>query len=319
MPNIVNSALRTIRMERDAIATLEQRIDAQFELACQLILKSNGRVVVTGIGKSGHIANKIASTLASTGTPAFFMHAGEASHGDLGMLTANDVVIAISGSGTTLEVVSLLPLIKRLDTPLIAITGNAESTLAQSANAHLDASVEREACPLDLAPTSSTTVTLVLGDALAVALLEERGFGAEDFAFSHPGGSLGKRLLLKVEDVMQRNIPKVTPDTPLTEALLEMSGKGLGMTTVMDANSKLLGIFTDGDLRRTLDQKPDLHNTPIEQVMTLGCKTISRGALAAQALKILEDNNINALVVADEQSAPCGVVHIHALIKAGLA
>lgn len=319
MSNIANSALRTIQIEREAIGSLEQRIGSEFEKACQLVLQSKGRVVVTGIGKSGHIANKIAATLASTGTPAFFMHAGEASHGDLGMLTANDVVIAISGSGTTQEVIALLPLIKRLDTPLIAITGNKASTLAQAADAHLDASVEREACPLGLAPTSSTTVTLVLGDALAVALLEERGFGAEDFAFSHPGGSLGKRLLLKVEDVMQHDLPAVTPTTPLTEALLEMSGKGLGMTTIVDANKTLLGIFTDGDLRRTLDLKADLHNTLIKQVMTQDCKTISSGALAAQALKILEDNNINALVVVDEKTKPCGVVHIHALIKAGLA
>ena len=247
------------------------------------------------------------------------MHAGEASHGDLGMLTANDVVIAISGSGSTQEVVSLLPLIKRLDTPLVAITGNPLSTLAKSATVHLDASVEREACPLDLAPTSSTTVTLVIGDALAVALLEMRGFSAEDFAFSHPGGALGRRLLLKVSDVMQTDIPKVAPDSNIASALVEMSSKGLGMTTIVDANNKLLGIFTDGDLRRTLDKKVDLHQSPIQTVMTARCKTIEPDKLAAQALKLLEDNHISVLVVLDDNHTPCGVVHIHALIRAGLA
>ena len=319
MNAIIESAKRTIRLECESVAALEKRIDSDFEQACQLILKSTGREVVTGIGKSGHIANKIAATLTSTGTPAFFMHAGEASHGDLGMLTQADIVIAISGSGSTHEVISLLPLIKRLDTPLISITGNPQSTLAQAANVHLDASVEREACPLGLAPTSSTTAALVLGDALAVALLEARGFSAEDFAFSHPGGTLGKRLLLKVSDVMQTDLPQVSPNTLLADALLEMTSKGLGMTTILNDNGSLAGIFTDGDLRRTLDDKPDLHDTHIKQVMSTDCKTVLPSMLAAQALKILEDNNISALVAVDEANTPCGIVHLHALIKAGLA
>lgn len=319
MPKFIESGTRTVRMECEAIAKLEQRIDGAFSEACKLLLQSHGRIVVTGIGKSGHIANKIAATLASTGTPAFFMHAGEASHGDLGMLTADDVVIAISGSGTTQEVVSLLPLIKRMGTPLIAMTGNPDSTLARQANVNLDVSVEQEACPLDLAPTSSTTATLVMGDAIAVALLEARGFTTDDFAFSHPGGALGKRLILKVNDVMQRDFPQVAPDTLLSDALYEISSKGMGMTTVIE-DGTLCGLFTDGDLRRTIDQRHDIHQTPIKEVMTTGAKTVQQNMLAAQALKIMQDNSISVLVVLnDGDPAPCGVVHLHALIRAGLA
>ena len=316
--NHIDSGLRTVRMETDAVAALEKRIGSNFQTACEILLNSNGRVVVTGIGKSGHIANKIASTLASTGTPALFMHAGEACHGDLGMLTKNDAVIAISGSGTTQEVIALLPLIKRIGCPLIALTGNPDSVLAEAASAHLDVSVKEEACPLGLAPTSSTTTTLVMGDAIAVALLEARGFTAEDFAFSHPGGALGKRLLLKVSDVMESDFPRVSPDTLLGDALYEISSKGMGMTTVLDGD-ELCGLFTDGDLRRTMDQHKDIHTTKVKSVMTVNSKTVEANVLAAQALKIMEDYSISSLVVMNEDNKPCGVVHLHALIKAGLA
>ena len=315
----IESGQRTVRMEQEAIAALHARIDQQFEAACQLLLDCKGRVVVTGMGKSGHIGNKIAATLASTGTPAFFMHPGEASHADLGMLTADDVVIAISGSGSTQEVVTLLPLIKRIGAALIAMTGRPESVLASAAEIHLDVGVEREACPLDLAPTSSTTAALVTGDALAVALLEARGFSAEDFALSHPGGALGKRLLLTVDDVMQRDFPAVSPDTPLAAALMEITQKGLGMTTVIDAQGALAGLFTDGDLRRALDKQQDLHGTVISELMTAQCKTVHSPMLAAQALKIMQDDSISALVVMDAEEKPCGVIHLHALIRAGLA
>ena len=315
----IESGQRTVRMEQEAIAALHARIDQQFEAACQLLLDCRGRVVVTGMGKSGHIGNKIAATLASTGTPAFFMHPGEASHGDLGMLTADDVVVAISGSGSTQEVVTLLPLIKRIGAALIAMTGRPESVLASAAEIHLDVGVEREACPLDLAPTSSTTAALVTGDALAVALLEARGFSAEDFALSHPGGALGKRLLLTVDDVMQRDFPAVSPDTPLAAALMEITQKGLGMTTVIDAQGALAGLFTDGDLRRALDKQQDLHGTVISELMTAQCKTVHSPMLAAQALKIMQDDSISALVVMDAEEKPCGVIHLHALIRAGLA
>ena len=315
----IESGQRTVRMEQEAIAALHARIDQQFEAACQLLLDCKGRVVVTGMGKSGHIGNKIAATLASTGTPAFFMHPGEASHGDLGMLTADDVVVAISGSGSTQEVVTLLPLIKRIGAALIAMTGRPESVLASAAEIHLDVGVEREACPLDLAPTSSTTAALVTGDALAVALLEARGFSAEDFALSHPGGALGKRLLLTVDDVMQRDFPAVSPDTPLAAALMEITQKGLGMTTVIDAQGALAGLFTDGDLRRALDKQQDLHGTVISELMTAQCKTVHSPMLAAQALKIMQDDSISALVVMDAEEKPCGVIHLHALIRAGLA
>jgi arabinose-5-phosphate isomerase len=316
--NFIESAKRTLQVEADSISALEQRIDQIFASACQTLLDCRGRIVVTGIGKSGHIANKIAATLASTGAPAFFMHAAEASHGDLGMLTADDVVIAISGSGQTQEVLSLIPLIKRMQTPLLSMTGNPDSELAKAADIHLDVSVEREACPHNLAPTSSTTAALAMGDALAVALLEARNFSAEDFAFSHPGGSLGKRLLLLVGDVMQAQFPRVSADTKLVDALLEITSKGLGMTTIMQ-DQRLLGIFTDGDLRRTLDEQIDIHNTPIDKVMTKSAKSIHVNTLAAQALNTMEEHNISSLVVVNDNDEVCGVVHLHALIKAGIA
>ncbi|MBE02628.1 KpsF/GutQ family sugar-phosphate isomerase [Marinobacter lutaoensis] len=314
------SALRAIRIERSAIEALEERIDEQFTRACETIMACQGRVVVTGMGKSGHIGNKIAATLASTGTPAFFVHPGEASHGDLGMITSQDVVIAISNSGSTSEVVTILPLIKRMGAPLISMTGNPDSILAREAVANLDVRVAEEACPLGLAPTASTTATLVMGDALAVALLEARGFSAEDFAFSHPGGSLGRRLLLKVSDIMHTGdqIPKVREGTPLSEALIEISRKGLGMTTVVDADGRLVGVFTDGDLRRTLDKAVDIHNTIIDAVMTRNGKTIGADHLAAEALNIMDALKINALPVTNPAGDLVGAINMHDLLRAGV-
>lgn len=319
--SLLDSGKRTIKLESQAISDLAARIDASFCRACDIILACQGRVVVVGMGKSGHIANKIAATLASTGTPAFFVHPAEASHGDLGMITRKDVVLALSNSGSTTEIVTILPLIKRINVPLISMTGDPSSTLATAADANLDASVQQEACPLNLAPTSSTTASLVMGDALAIALLEKRGFTAEDFAFSHPGGALGKRLLLKVEDVMHTgtSLPSVTLGTALPAALLEITAKGLGMTTIVDTTGHLAGIFTDGDLRRTLDQAVDFNHTSIDQVMTTGGKTVTPDMLAAEALRIMEDNAITGLVAIDSQHIPVGVVHLHDLIKAGLA
>ncbi len=318
--DFITPAKRTVRMEAEAIQLLESRIAASFTHACELILQCRGRTIVTGMGKSGHIANKIAATLASTGSPAFFVHPGEASHGDLGMITANDVVVAISNSGTTLEIITLLPLIKRLGIPLISMTGDPLSILAKAAEANLDVSVASEACPLGLAPTTSTTASLVMGDALAIALLEARGFTAQDFAFSHPGGALGRNLLLKVEDVMHggREIPRVSPQTPLREALLEMTGKGFGMTTVVDADDNLLGIFTDGDLRRVIDQNRDINTVAVGDVMTPNCKTVHANMLAAEALRIMEDNKISAVVVIQDKH-PLGVLHMHDILRAGVA
>lgn len=314
------AALRAIRIERSAIEALMDRIDDDFERACSVIMDCSGRVVVTGMGKSGHIGNKIAATLASTGTPAFFVHPGEASHGDLGMITSQDVVLAISNSGNTSEVLTILPLIKRMGAPLISMTGNAGSTLAREAVANLDISVAEEACPLGLAPTSSTTATLVMGDALAVALLEARGFSAEDFALSHPGGSLGRRLLLRVSDIMHTGdqLPRVPEDTTLGAALLEISRKGLGMTTVVSRDGDLAGIFTDGDLRRSLDKSLDIHNTLIRDVMTRNGKTIKANHLAAEALNIMEETKINALPVTDEQNRLVGAINMHDLLRAGV-
>ncbi|RLA61460.1 MAG: D-arabinose 5-phosphate isomerase [Gammaproteobacteria bacterium] len=308
-------------MESAAVAALEQRIGVDFDRACDLLLQTKGRVIVTGMGKSGHIARKIAATLASTGTPAFFVHPGEASHGDMGMITPVDAVIALSNSGTVAEIITLLPLLKRLGIPLVSMTGDQESALALASDVHLDTGVETEACPLDLAPTSSTTTALVMGDALAIALLEARGFTADDFAFSHPGGTLGKQLLLKVEDIMNSGdaIPRVGLATKLSEALLEISGKGLGMTTVVDADGELAGIFTDGDLRRTLDERIDINETPIEQLMHTGAKTAAPDMLAAEALRIMEENEISSLVVLDERGAMAGVIHLVNLLHAGIA
>ncbi|EIT69142.1 MAG: KpsF/GutQ family sugar-phosphate isomerase [Hydrocarboniphaga sp.] len=314
------SGRRTLEIERDAFAGLLERVDAHFAEACTLMLGCHGRVVVTGMGKSGHIGGKIAATLASTGTPAFFVHPGEASHGDLGMITPQDVVIAISYSGETAEVLTILPLIKRMATPLIAMTGKPASTLARIADVHLDVSVAKEACPLNLAPTASTTATLAMGDALAVALLEARGFTSEDFALSHPGGSLGRRLLLRIQDLMHTGdrLPRVAPGTPLTAALLEMTQKGLGMTAIVDADDRVVGVYTDGDLRRSLEDQIDLRSATIDQVMTRGGKNARPDWLAAEAVQLMEKHKITALLVTDDQLHLQGVIHMHDLLRAGV-
>lgn len=316
----LQSAQRTISMERDAVAALLPRLDETFERACAILFACKGRIVVIGMGKSGHIGTKIAATLASTGSPAMFVHPAEASHGDMGMITRSDVVLALSNSGNTAEIAALLPLLKRLRVPLVSMTGNAESMLAKSADVNIDVSIEEEACPLNLAPTSSTTVALVMGDALAIALLEARGFTAEDFAFSHPGGTLGRKLLLKVEDIMRTGdaIPKVAPDTLLSDALLEMSAKGLAMTAVVDSNDLLLGVFTDGDLRRKLDSGIDIRSTFIRDVMNANSKTVTPHMLAAEALNVMDDYKIVALLVVDAQRHPIGALHLRDLTRAGL-
>ncbi|MFT0212711.1 KpsF/GutQ family sugar-phosphate isomerase [Pseudomonas sp. F1_0610] len=318
--SLIDSAKRTISLEMQAIEHLKQRINADFEKACQLLLACKGRIVVVGMGKSGHIGRKIAATLASTGSPAFFVHPAEASHGDMGMITQNDVVLAISNSGTTNEVVTLIPLIQRMGIPFITMTGNAQSVMAQSAQVNLDTSVEKEACPLNLAPTSSTTVTLVLGDALAIALLEARGFTAEDFAFSHPGGALGRRLLLRVKDIMHQGdeLPCVQPGMELKAALLEMTKKGLGMTLIVDEQNQLAGIFTDGDLRRALDKGIDVRQATIDELMTKGGKFVQPDMLAAQALKIMEDFKISQLPVLDAKQQTIGAITMHDLLRAGV-
>ena len=317
--SFISSAKRTIEMEASAVAELGDRVGESFTASCEILLNTRGRVIVTGIGKSGHIARKIAATLASTGTPAHFVHPAEASHGDMGMITADDAVIALSNSGAVAEVTSMLPVLKRMGTPLISMTGNDQSVLALASDAHLNTGVATEACPLDLAPTSSTTTALVMGDALAIALLEARGFTAEDFAFSHPGGALGRQLLLKVDNVMQTgdDIPRVKTTTSLSDALLEISGKGLGMTTVIDESGALAGVFTDGDLRRALDARLDINKTAISELMTLGAQTISPGLLAAEALRIMDQHKISSLVVMEDMEI-AGVVHLLDLLKAGI-
>jgi len=313
-------ALKVLQIEAAAVAQLAQYIDQAFNAACELIFQGRGRVVVVGMGKSGHIANKIAATLASTGTPAFFVHPAEASHGDLGMITADDIVLAISNSGETAEVLTLLPVLKRRGIQMIAMTGRADSTLATLADIHICIRVEQEACPLGLAPTASTTATLAMGDALAVALLEARGFSADDFALSHPGGSLGKRLLLRLEDLMHSgaDLPQVSDTASLKEALLEISRKGLGMTCVVDEQGCLAGLFTDGDLRRVLDQNIDLHQAQIADLMTRRCITAKPQMLAAEALKIMEQRKINGLIVVNEQNKAVGALNMHDLLKAGV-
>ena len=309
-----------LEVEAEAILALRSRIGPAFVTACRFCLECEGRVVVTGMGKSGHVAGKIAATLASTGTPSFFVHPGEASHGDLGMITPTDVVLAISNSGETPEVLTILPLIKRLGVPLIAMTGRPESTIATAADAHLDVGVSKEACPLNLAPTASTTATLAMGDALAVALLNSRGFTREDFAFSHPGGQLGRRLLLHVRDVMRtgERVPKVAPDLVVSEGLFEISRKGLGMTAVVDADDRVLGIYTDGDLRRTLDARRELTTTPIGEVMTRNVKTVRGGILAAEAVRLMETHAITALLVVDDGDRLVGAFNVHDLLQAGV-
>ena len=312
-------AADVLDIESRAVASLKARLNDDFVAACELCMQTPGRVVVTGMGKSGHVSNKIAATLASTGTPAFFMHPAEASHGDLGMITRHDLLLAVSLSGETREVVTILPVVKRMGAKLLAMTGNPNSTIAQAADVHLDISVAEEACPLNLAPTASTTATLAMGDALAVALLKNRGFTAEDFARSHPSGILGKRLLLRVSDVMRtgNRVPMVSADVTLRDALLEMTDKGLGMTAIVNPENEILGVFTDGDLRRTLDSGADIRTTKIREVMHTSCKTTSADVLAAEALHILEKNKITSLLVAEDNQL-VGALNIHDLFREGL-
>jgi len=313
-------AREVLQIESRAVESLCTRLDQDFVAACQLCLETPGRIVVTGMGKSGHIGNKIAATLASTGTPSFFVHPAEASHGDLGMITSHDVLLAVSYSGETDEIVTIHPLVKRMGAKLLSITGNHRSTLAEAADAHLDVSVTEEACPLNLAPTASTTATLAMGDALAVALLKLRGFTAEDFAMSHPSGSLGKRLLLRVADVMRKGtaMPKVSADVRLKDGLLEMTQKGLGMTAVVDDQQGILGVFTDGDLRRALDDGVDIHATTMEEIMHRECKTTSSEVLAVEAVHLMEENKITSLLVADDNNRLVGALNIHDLFRAGI-
>lgn len=311
-----------LETEAKAILELTQRINGQFVLACQTLLSCTGRIVVTGMGKSGHISRKIAATLSSTGSPALFVHPGEASHGDLGMITAKDVVMALSYSGETAEILTILPLLKRLGIPIIALTGSSQSTMAKHASIHLDIGVIKEACPLGLAPTASTTAMIALGDALALAVLEARGFTAEDFAFSHPGGRLGRRLLLKVEDIMYRDedIPRVNEDALLIDALMEMTQKRLGFTTIVCPTDpkKLLGIFTDGDLRRTLHQGTDIHKTSIREVMTTQCQTVMHDMLAHEALHLMEKIKVLVFPVLNKAGQLVGAFNMHELFKAGI-
>lgn len=313
-------AAEVLDIESRAVNQLKSRLDDSFTAACQLCLDTDGRVVVTGMGKSGHIGGKIAATLASTGTPSFFMHPAEASHGDLGMITASDTLLAVSYSGETQEIVTILPLVKRMGAKLISMTGKPGSTLANAADVHLDVSVSEEACPLNLAPTASTTATLAMGDAMAVAVLKSRGFTAEDFALSHPSGSLGKRLLLRVEDVMHAGdrVPVVRGEVNLSDGLVEMTQKGLGMTAIVDNGGRLLGIFTDGDLRRALDAGKDVHKTDMNSVMHRGCITARPDMMAAEAVRILEENKITALLIVDDNGVLVGALNIHDLFRAGV-
>jgi arabinose-5-phosphate isomerase len=318
---IIQLAQDVIDTELQAVEALRPRIDAAFVKACDYMLHCQGRIVVTGMGKSGHIGGKIAATLASTGSPAFFVHPGEASHGDLGMITPQDVVLALSNSGETDELLTILPIIKRLDVPLIALTGNPASRLAQAADAHIDISVAKEACPLGLAPTASTTATLVMGDALAVSLLESRGFTQDDFARSHPAGQLGKRLLLHIADIMHTGdaVPQVQQEVMLSEALMEMTRKRLGMTTIVDADNRLIGVFTDGDLRRVLDHGSiDVNQKPIRECMTSPCLAITQDKLAAEALHMMDQKKINALPVIDHNNKVIGALNMHDLLRAGV-
>jgi arabinose-5-phosphate isomerase len=309
-----------LEIEAAAVQDLQRSLGPDFVKACSLCLDCEGRIVVTGMGKSGHIASKIAATLASTGSPSFFVHPGEASHGDLGMITEHDVVLAVSNSGETPEIILILPLIARLGVPLITLTGRPESTMAEAATVNLHTGVAKEACPLNLAPTASTTATLAMGDALAVALLECRGFTEQDFARSHPGGALGKRLLLRISDVMRTGdrVPRVRPDTPIINGLFEMTRTGLGMTAIVGDDDVIVGVFTDGDLRRAVDANHDFRQTPIGEMMTTDCKTVHADTLAAEAVRLMEDYSITALLVADDEQKLVGAFNIHDLLHAGV-
>ena len=319
-PGLLSAARRALSIEARAVQALIERLDGRFAAACRLCLECQGRVVVTGIGKSGHVARKVAATLASTGSPSFFLHPAEASHGDLGMITRGDLVLALSNSGETPELLLLLPHLARLAVPLIAMVGKRDSTLGRAAAVVLDVSVPEEACPLNLAPTASTTAALAMGDALAVAVLEARGFTKQDFARSHPGGALGRQLLLRVEQLMRSGdaLPEVRPETPLGEGLLEMSRKGLGMTVITDAEHRICGVFTDGDLRRALDRHIDVHRATMREVMTSPCKTIGPRELAAEAVHQMEVHRITALPVADAAGRLIGALNVHDLFRAGV-
>ncbi|MCH6565070.1 MAG: KpsF/GutQ family sugar-phosphate isomerase [Proteobacteria bacterium] len=317
----IKLGLAVLKTESEAITALMQRLDQSFHRACEMLLDCEGRIVVTGMGKSGHIGNKIAATLASTGSPAFFMHPGEASHGDLGMITTDDLLIALSNSGETSEITLLLPLLKRLGIPLIALTGNPGSTLARAADINLDVSIHKEACPMGLTPTSSTTASLAMGDALAIAVLQARGFTEEDFALSHPGGNLGRRLLLRVSDIMHTGdaIPLVPISSSLNDTLLEMTKKGLGMAGVIDPeNKQLLGIYTDGDIRRTFEKMPDINTAQVKDFMTPDCVTIEADRIASEALKLMHDRKINALLIVDKHNLVQGALNMHDLLRAGV-
>lgn len=323
MSNVFNfrqSGIETVQIELEAIRQLKQYIDDEFTKACELIFKSNGKVIVMGVGKSGHIGKKIAATLASTGTPSFFVHPGEASHGDLGMIEKDDIVLAISNSGEVSEILTLLPVFKRRGIQLISMTSNALSSMGRLSQVHLCIKVDKEACPIGLAPTSSSTATLVMGDALAVALMQARGFTVDDFALSHPGGALGRKLLLRISDVMHQGeqLPIVLPTDTIRDALLEISAKGLGMVVITDDLKKVLGIFTDGDLRRLLDTKPDIHSVEICSVMTKDPTTVEGELLASEGLKLMEDNKINALVVTNTQGTLIGALNMHDLLRTGV-
>ena len=316
---LIELGRQALTVEIEGLRAQLPRLGTDFARACRICLNCRGRVVVTGMGKSGHIGGKIAATLASTGTPSFFVHPGEASHGDVGMITRDDVVLALSNSGETAEILTILPVIKRLGVPLIAFTGNSESALARIATVHLDIRVPAEACPLNLAPTASTTAALAVGDALAVALLKARGFTEEDFARSHPAGALGRRLLF-VRDVMRTgaHIPTVREDTTLAEGLLEVTSKGLGMTAIVDDSMHVLGVFTDGDLRRALDRAADLRSTRMDQVMTLGPKFVTPSMLAAEAVHLMETHRITSLIVLDDDRKIVGALNVHDLLRAGV-
>ena len=310
---------RVLTIESAAIARLKDQLDNNFDIACQLCLDCNGKIIVMGMGKSGHIADKLAATLASTGTPSFFVHPGEASHGDLGMISRSDVVVALSNSGKTEEIVSLLPILKNMGIKIIAMTGDNNSKIATASDVHIDVGVEEEACPMNLSPTASTTAALAMGDAIAVALLEKRGFSVEDFAKSHPGGSIGKKLLLLVKDIMHtdKQIPIVFQDQNLAQGLMEMSEKTLGMTAVINETGELVGIFTDGDLRRTLEANVDIQTTLMREVMTQNCITVTPNFLAVKAVEIIQDNKITSLVVIQENKI-VGALNIHDLFRAGV-
>ncbi|TXL15833.1 D-arabinose 5-phosphate isomerase [Methylococcaceae bacterium HT4] len=317
---LIQTATEVITLEAQAVNGLLSKVDEDFVRACHIIAACKGRVVVTGMGKSGHIAGKIAATLASTGTPAFFVHPGEASHGDLGMITRQDVVLALSNSGETEEILTLLPIIKRLAVPMIAMTGRVDSTLAKFSSAHLSNAVEKEACSLGLAPTASTTAALVMGDALAVTLMTLRGFTRDDFALSHPGGSLGRRLLVLVRDIMHtgKQLPVVKSDVSIMDALVEMTAKKLGMTAVVDSEGQLAGVFTDGDVRRLLERNIDIQQALLAEVMTVICQVIGEEVLAAEAMQIMEEKKINALLVVDTDRQVTGALNMHDLIHAGI-